>query len=84
MVVVVVDLCLVTVPEQLWDGSAAEDAVEAHGVSFSHLKVSGDPFELRLGVGLEDASLLLWSTFTTHRVPGERKNTLSTGLQCSP
>lgn len=71
VVVIVVNLHLIAVPEELWDRSAADDAVQAHRVAFPHLKVSGNLLELGLGVGLEDAALVLRATPSSCRVPGE-------------
>ena len=71
VVVIIVNLHLIAVPEELWDRSATDDAVEAHRVAFPHLKVSGNLLELGLGVGLEDAALVLRATPSSCRVPGE-------------
>ena len=80
VVVIIVNLHLIAVPVELWDGSATDNAVEAHRVALPHLKVSWNLLELRLGVGLKDATLLFRAALSLHRVPGEDHSQVDTQI----
>lgn len=74
MVVIIADLHFVAVPKELWDGSAADDAVKANRGALSHFQIGRDLLEHRLGVGLKDATLVFRAAILGHRVPGGKKH----------